>query len=643
MCGIVGILARGGVVPPELLERATQSLAHRGPDDHGTVIVREVGPEAVEVGLGNRRLAILDLSPLGHQPMQDPETGNWIVHNGEVYNFREVRAKLEREGVAFRSHSDTEVVLKAYARWGERCVEEFRGMFAFAIWDARRHQLFVARDPMGIKPLYYFQSKSHFLFASEIRTLLGTGLVPKNIDTAGFLGYLTFGSVYEPASWIEGIRMLPPGCYLTWEKGAVREQPYWDLAGREGAPEVEQSVSREQSEERVHAVIDESVRMQLVSDVPVGVFLSGGIDSSSLVGILSRSGVRPSTFSIVFREAEFSEAEHSRAVASRFRTDHHEIAVSQDDVLAAIPSAIGAMDQPTMDGVNTYFVSQQAQAAGVKVALSGLGGDELFAGYSNFETVPRMERFAATWKHIPRGLRAAAAGAFASLGPENDQNRKLAALLRENGRLVHPYFLTRMLFTPTQREALTHTLEQHSGDGASPVSTSMDRFTAPLRERLERSQRLDPVNRVSYLEARCYMLNTLLRDSDFMSMAHGLEVRVPLIDHRLAELTMQLPGAWKMSKSAPKPLLVGALRGALPDSIVHRPKRGFTLPFERWVREALRPEVEKSIGKLSGGPLAGLVSEQAAKAVWGDFLTGKTSWTRPWALFVAQRWCEQNL
>ena len=329
-------------------------------------------------------------------------------------------------------------------------------------------------------------------------------------------------------------------------------------------------------------------------------------------------------------------------MAARFRTDHHEIPVSQDDVLAAIPAAVGAMDQPTMDGVNTYFVSQRARAAGVKVALSGLGGDELFAGYSNFESVPRMERFVATWKHVPRELRAAAAGVFRGLSRENDQNRKLAALLRENGRLLHPYFLTRMLFTPRQREAL---MRSSGGDSEGSVSTEREsaRFTAALRERLEQTQRLDPVNRVSYLEARCYMLNTLLRDSDFMSMAHGLEVRVPLIDHRLAEQAMALPGAWKVSKTTPKPLLVGALRGALPESIVHRPKRGFTLPFERWMREALRPEVEGALGKIADGPLGSFVSGAAAQAVWSDFLTGRTSWTRPWALFVAQRWCEQNL
>jgi asparagine synthase (glutamine-hydrolysing) len=630
MCGIVGILARGGAVSPEMLEKATRSLAHRGPDDHGTVIVREQVPEAVEIGLGNRRLAILDLSPLGHQPMQDPETGNWIVHNGEVYNFREVRAKLEREGVAFRSQSDTEVVLKAYGRWGQRCLEEFRGMFAFAIWDAQRQRLFLARDPMGIKPLYYAQTASHFLFASEIRTLLGTGLIPRKVDSAGLRSYLTFGSVYEPATWIECIRMLPPGCFLTWDRGEVREQSYWDLNCSTAA---ERADSRKELEERVHAVIDESVRMQLVSDVPVGVFLSGGIDSSSLVGILSRSGVRPSTFSIVFREAEFSEAQHSRAVAQCFQTDHHEITVSQDDVLQAIPEAIAAMDQPTVDGINTYFVSQQARAAGVKVALSGLGGDELFAGYSNFVTVPRMERFREAWQHVPGSLRAAAAGVFAGLRPENDQNRKLAALLRENGRLVHPYFLTRMLFTPGQRETLSRV----------PNREAAQRFEDSLRARLGATKRLDAVNRVSYLESRCYMLNTLLRDSDFMSMAHGLEVRVPLIDHRLAEQAMRLPGAWKMSKAEPKPLLVGALRGALPESIVHRPKRGFTLPFERWVREALRPEVEGALRKISDGALGSEWSGQAATSVWSDFVSGKTSWTRPWALFVAQRWCEQNV
>lgn len=642
MCGIVGILSRGTPVDTEVLERATRSLAHRGPDDQGTVILRENSPEPVEVGLGNRRLAILDLSPLGHQPMQDPETGNWIVHNGEVYNFRDVRAKLEREGVAFRSQSDTEVVLKAYGRWGARSVAEFRGMFAFAVWDTQRKRLFVARDPMGIKPLYYFRSDRHFLFASELRTLLGTGLVPRRMDAAGLDSYLTFGSVYEPRTLIENVRMLGPGCSLIWERGESGEIQYWNLGGAQDAGAAKDFGSGERTaiEERVHAAIDDSVRMQLVSDVPVGVFLSGGIDSSALVGILQRNGVQASTFSIVFREAKFSEAEHSRVVAQAFGSNHHEITVSQEDLFKAIPAAMGAMDQPTVDGVNSYFISQQARAAGVKVALSGLGGDELFAGYSNFRSVPRMERFTRMWGHMPPTMRGAVADAFARLRPENDQNRKLAALVRENGRIVHPYFLARMLFTPAQRaELLAGDLEVENSNWVEASAQT----NAQLRQRLERTREMDSINRVSYLEARCYMLNTLLRDSDFMSMAHGLEVRVPLIDHRLAENALAVPGPWKLGHNSPKPLLVGALRGELPESIVHRPKRGFTLPFEEWLREGLRVEVESSIQRIEAGALRGRIQGTAARRIWSDFLRGATSWTRPWALFVLERWSGQHL
>jgi asparagine synthase (glutamine-hydrolysing) len=635
VCGIVGILARGSVVPEELLERATRSLAHRGPDDHGTVIVRESVPEAIELGLGNRRLAILDLSPLGHQPMQDPATGNWLVHNGEIYNFREIRAQLEREGEKFTSQSDTEVILKAYARWGEECVAHFRGMFAFALWDAQRHCLFIARDPMGIKPLYYYQSDRHFLFASELRTLLQTGLVERKLNQAALLNYLAFGSVYEPDSLIDGVSALAPGSFLVWERGTLTTRRYWDLADDVGPPEAIGSANTDRAAqpERVYELLDESVRMQLVSDVPVGVFLSGGIDSSSLVAILSRSGVRPSTFSIVFPEADYSEAEHSRAIATLFKTDHHELAVSQHDAFATIPDALRAMDQPTIDGVNTYFVSQRTRAAGVKVALSGLGGDEVFGGYGSFHAVPRMERFGRLWANVPGAARRAVSGTYEMLAPASDQNRKLAALIRGNGRVVHPYFLSRMLFAPTKRAEL---LQSISDD-------ALRRADAPLRENLRHTEALDPINRVSYLESRCYMLNTLLRDSDFMSMAHGLELRVPLIDHQLARLVMGIPGSVKTGGSSPKHLLVEALSGALPDTLVRRPKRGFTLPFEHWMRGALRSEMESTLKRIATAPLGGVLNAKGAREVWADFLTGETSWSRPWSLFVLQRWCEQNV
>src|ERR1700722_10946193 len=632
MCGIFGMIARGAPVLPEVLERATQALAHRGPDDGGTIILHD-DSEAIEIGLGNRRLAILDLSPLGHQPMNDPATGNWIVYNGEIYNFREVRNQLQQEGHHFISLSDTEVILRAYAHWGERCVHQFRGMFAFAIWDAARHRLFAARDPMGIKPFYFYQSDRYFLFSSEVRALLGTGLVPRRIDPAGLVSYLSFGSLYEPNTLLEGVRSLAPGHFMTWAKGEMTESQYWDLIDSSAADsEVSSGKNREARESEIAQLLDESVRMQLVSDVPVGVFLSGGIDSSVLVSILSRSGNTPATFSIVFREADYSEAEYSREIAQVFHTDHHEITVSQSDVLTAIAPAIHAMDLPTIDGINTYFISEKTRTAGVKVALSGLGGDEMFAGYSSFRTVPRMQRFAKVWSHLPAATREQIESCFAVVAPPNDQSRKLGALSQAT---VDPYFLSRMLFTANQRRDLLPTIKRDSLDSG--------RAEATLTDSIKRAQSLDPINRVSYLEARCYMLNTLLRDSDFMSMAHGLEVRVPLIDHRLARCVLALPGMWKLNSGTPKPMLIKALGGSLPDNIVHRAKKGFTLPFEHWLRDELRPVVEASMRKVGEGVLGVLIGERAAFQVWQDFLEGRTSWSRPWSLYVLQSWCEQHL
>jgi asparagine synthase (glutamine-hydrolysing) len=634
MCGIVGILARNASLDPDLLERATQSLAHRGPDDSGTVIIRGTIPQAVEIGLGHRRLAILDLSPLGHQPMQDTETGNWIVYNGEIYNFCEIREELEREGASFRGHSDTEVLLRAYGRWGEGCLPKLRGMFAFAIWDARQHQLFLARDPMGIKPLYYFCSDRYFLFASEVRTLLCTGLVPRRIDRAGLLSYLAFGSACDPVTLVEAVSALPPGNSLVWENGTLREKMYWDLgAGKDQAGNSTVSpgrAGRRHVEDELHAALAESIQMHMVSDVPVGIFLSGGIDSSTVTGILSRAGARLKTFSIVFLEAEYSEAEYSRLVARTFHTEHHELLVSQRDALVAIPQALEAMDQPTVDGLNTYFVSRQTRAAGIKVVLSGLGGDELFAGYSTFRTVPRMERFLRIWHRLPKFVQQSLSNAFGSLVSDTDQSKKLKALVSSNGNLLHPYFLSRMLFTPEREAALFPSFD----------ASDLDRSRAPLEYYISRAISLDPVNRVSYLESRCYMLNTLLRDTDVMSMAHGLEVRVPLVDHRLAEKLSCVPGAWKMDRQIPKPLLVTALRGALPEPVIHRPKRGFTLPFEHWLRDELREEVETTLGKTAKGPLSQLVNAAEVASVWTDFQQGRTSWSRPWSLYVLQRWCE---
>ena len=628
MCGIFGTFVQSGQPDEGLLEKAARCMAHRGPDDSGTVVIAM--PSGGWLGLAHRRLSIIDLSPLGHQPMHDRATGNWIVFNGEIYNFRELRAELVSEGHRFETQSDTEVVLAAYRAWGEGAFARLRGMFALGLWDAPRQILLLARDPLGIKPLYYFHNGGNFAFASEIRTLLQTGFAPRKLDPNGLLSYLEFGSVYEPWTIIDNVRSVPAGSIISFAGSKLSVREYWnplsatDRAGGE-------SESSGYSRQSLRRALREAVLSHLVSDVPVGVFLSGGIDSSSLVAVMSQAGVRPATFSLVFREEEFNEAEHSRKIAHRFATDHHEILVSEQDALAAMPEALGAMDQPTMDGINTWFVSARTRAAGVKVALTGLGADEMFAGYSNFRRVPQMELAAGPLRTLPAFVRLPVAGALAALGARNDRTRKLAEIASGERERLHPYFLARSLFTSAERKSL------YAGD----YETAESAVHGVLDESLTATRSLDPVNRVSYLESTWYMRNTLLRDSDFMSMAHGLELRVPFLEPTLVEACFRIPGKEKLRGKLPKPLLLRSLGVELPREIVNRPKRGFTLPLERWMRAELKPQVESA---FQGGALNGAgVDSGAAAGVWDRFLAGETSWSRPWSLYVLGHWCERNL
>lgn len=623
MCGIFGIFASKAGVSQETLDAAVGSLTHRGPDDCGTAIINTGDGE---LGLAHTRLSIIDLSPLGHQPMFDPATGNCIVFNGEIYNFRELRSQLEYGGNRFLSHSDTEVILAAYRTWGEESFSKLRGMFAFALWDATLGRLLLVRDPLGIKPLYYAKTNQHFLFASEVRTLLNTGLIARGLDPDGLFSFLAYGSVYEPQTIIEGIFAVPPGHLMSLEDGRPRTRAFWSLpAGDEGG---ESSASKD-SVRALPSLLRDAVISHLVSDVPVGVFLSGGIDSSSLVAIMRQAGVRPATFSLVFREEEFNEAEHSRLIARQFSTDHHEIMVSENDALASLPEALRAMDQPTIDGVNTWLVSAKARAAGVKVALTGLGADEMFAGYSNFQRIPQMEKASARLAKLPSLVREPVAASISLLGKTSDRKRKLSELAA--GSSTHPYFLARSLFTADERRDL------YEGDDEAAeckLETAEQDFVAATRN-------LDPVNRVSYLESACYMRNTLLRDSDFMSMAHGLELRVPFLDRALVETCFRIPGNEKVQGASPKSLLLRNLRVELPGEIVNRPKKGFTLPFERWLRSEMKSRVEQAL-RDQAMCWAGL-RPGAPSQVWQRFLKGQTSWSRPWSLFVLQQWCEQNL
>jgi asparagine synthase (glutamine-hydrolysing) len=628
VCGIAGFIAPDDEAS---IARMISALGHRGPDGQGSAPLRCGGQTAG--WFGHKRLAILDLSKAGHQPMSTDDGRFTITYNGEVFNFREVREKLERAGEHFISRSDTEVILKAFRAWGEKCLHELRGMFAIAIWDAKLGRLFLARDRLGIKPLYYHAANGHFFFASELRALLACGQLPRHLNAEGILDYLRFGSVSDPDTMIEGAMALLPGHYLIWEKGSLQDVEYWEIpCFSQASPSTGKAEKPgEDTVAELRSVLWEAARQRLVSDVPIGVFLSGGVDSSALVGMLSSESADPvNTFSLVFRECDFDEAVYSRAVASHFGTHHHELVLSQHDALVAIPDAIRAMDQPSVDGINTYIISQEARRAGIRVALTGLGGDEIFGGYSSFKTVPSMERFVQSWSRVPKSVRGCLSASLSHLLPDGERNHKIKALLQENGHAVHPYALSRMLFVPDRIKRLSRVSGETVSGGRALART------------LAAASNFDPINRVSYLELRNYMANTLLRDADCMSMAHGLELRVPFIDHKLVEFLFTIPGAFKIGGQIAKPLLVQVTAGLLPEMIVRRRKRGFTLPFQHWLRDELRPEVETTFRKEKS-PLADFVDLAGMREVWREFLGGHTSWTRPWALFVLHRWCEVNL
>jgi asparagine synthase (glutamine-hydrolysing) len=617
MCGISGIIAQG--VQPEkagaALQRMTDALAHRGPDAEG---VWNNG----HAYLGHRRLSIIDLSEGGRQPMFSYDKRYAIVYNGELYNYRELRLQLQRavQGTSeqpyfFKTQSDTEVILAAYMRWGKDCLARFNGMFAFAIYDTITRTLFIARDRLGIKPLYYAELEKDFLFASEVRSLLKSGLVDKTIDRASLVDYLRYQTVHAPATIFSGIKMLMPGHFLWLENGRLELQSWW---------KAEKSISAEsegKSYEQVCADIKRlfyaAVERRLVADVPFGAFLSGGIDSSAVVGAMaSVSTQQTRTFSVVFDESEYSEARYSRLVAKKFNTDHHEIRLTPEEFLGQVPEALAAMDHPSGDGPNTYIVSKATRRAGITMALSGLGSDELFAGYDIFKRSYRLER--QWWLNLfPRMLRVPAAVAIGAL--KNDvASKKVAEILAKplvNFNYAYP--VSRQVL-PDKR--IRRLLDIHD--------LPMNQVYRHLRL-MEFSSKSHRLSKYSLAELGTYMQNTLLRDTDQMSMAVALEVRVPFLDYKLVEYVLGVKDAFKYPHT-PKKLLVDALGDLLPAEIIHRKKMGFVLPWALWMKNELRPFCRENLSGLSE---IGFNQKEINK-LWSDFEKGDptASWSRIWPL-----------
>jgi asparagine synthase (glutamine-hydrolysing) len=636
MCGICGVV---GVTESESTEGVVRQMMgqmhHRGPDDEGIFVDNSVV-------LGMRRLSIIDLRG-GQQPVFNEDGTVVVVFNGEIYNFQELRSTLESRGHAFRTRSDTEVVVHAYEEWGEDCVDYLEGMFAFALAETSKStrrgnpRVLLARDRLGIKPLYYALVDGTLLFASEVRSLLASGQVEPRLSQPALRSYLLFGSVVEPMTLVDGVFSLPPGHRIIISAAArhsnIRPEPYWDFAESAQPTLDTKEPERGNATAFLRSLLEESVDSHLVADVPIGIFLSSGIDSTALVSLAAQKGGPVYTLTVIFEERAFSEAEVARRTAQRFGTIHQELSLSAEDVLARLSEAVGALDQPSMDGINSYFVSWAARQTGLKVALSGLGADEIFGGYNTFRSTPGAQSAAALARSVPfHSLLGSAAEKVSTLVSKKDAHRKMAALWRDPNFLPHPYFYTRLLFTPTQVRGLMSS----NGVGAA------EPWEDWLAQTAKGSEQLDDFTAVSCLESRSYMVNTLLRDTDAMSMANSLEVRVPFLDHPLVEYVTRLPGSIKCIDGIPKSLLVDAMGDLLPREVVSQPKRTFTLPWEHWLRGPLKKEMEAEFNTIAPS-LKKCVDERAIRRVWTSFLKGKTSWSRVWSLFVLNRWAYNHL
>jgi len=642
MCGIAGILGRIDERSRVALGRMSAAMVHRGPDDEGSW-ESPPGPDGRGALLTFRRLSILDLSPAGHQPMVDPVGGHVLVFNGEVYNFQALRERLVRAGQSFQSTGDAAVVLRSLALEGPEALPSFRGMFGFACWDPQARTLLLARDALGIKPLYVARNPDRngswsVAFASEVRALLASGLLgTPRLDRWAAASVAWNGFVVGPRTAVEGIESLLPGELAVYrdDGNLVRSGPYWSF------PEV--GTGPVATEEELAAVLEESVRRHLVSDVPLGVFLSGGIDSSSVANLARHAALGPvHTFTLAFEEEEFNEGHAARAIARAIGTEHREVMLTEQRFLGQMEQALDSLDQPTFDGLNSYFMSRAVRDAGFTVALVGTGGDELFGGYTSFHDLPVLQRWARRLAFLPRAalvrvaelMLAALQGQHGAI-PRQTRWAKLPEMVRRGDDLLALYQLAYALFLPEfQRQLL----------GPELAEALVDGLPAQFRARLEGEVRgRSELAAISVLEQRLFLGERLLRDNDAASMAASIEQRLPLVDQVLLETVLRLPDAARYEPVLRKAMLRrSGLRGLDP-ALFERPKRGFVLPYDRWIRQSLSPDVERTLRDPEAVRSAGLQPEAVGR-LWEAFRAGAPGlyWSRVWAVYVLVRWCQRH-
>jgi len=620
MCGISGIYGLEKLVDPRSIVNAmNDALSHRGPNASG-IFLRD------ELCLGHRRLSIIDLDSASDQPFLDPSGRYSLVFNGEIYNYRKIREQLKNWN--FRTQGDTEVLMAAYAEWGIECLEMFNGMFAFALWDAQEKRLILARDRMGIKPLYIAMVDGSIVFASELRAILKSGLIDPSIDRDSLWSYLQYQTVHGNATLVKGVQMLPAAHYLSIHDAEQDLNRYW-FPGDKFIPGLDQG-NRKLVLEKVKEKLYTSVERRLVADVPFGAFLSGGIDSSAIVALMAQaSSTQVSTFSVTFNEAGFSEASYAKLIADTYSTAHHEIKLKPEDFMQNLPAALDAMDHPSGDGPNSYVLSKVTKEAGITMALSGLGGDELFAGYGLFDHASKMLEM--KWLQMyPMFMRRIIAACI-RLIKRDAQGMKMAELMTLPWMdIFHVYPEMRKVLTDRDVSKLSHMNGEEINRRMRTYLLSFpDRWTSWTR-----------TSQISWCEMNTYMRDTLLRDTDQMSMAHALEVRVPFLDHELVEYVLGLPDQMKKGDST-KSLLVDAMGPLIPREIIDRPKMGFTLPWEHWMKGPLKEFCESHLKRLAA---RGILDPEHTDRMWNLFLKGdlRYTWARLWHLIVLEYWLEKN-
>ena len=618
------------------------AMSHRGPDGDG-YWESPSDDRGFGVMLAHRRLTILDLTPAAAQPMVDPVTGQVIVFNGEIYNFVELRAHLTAEGQAFESTGDTAVMLRALSLYGSQALRRLRGMFAFALWDPTKKRLLLARDPLGIKPLYFARNADpggewSLIFASEVRAILASRLLGKprlNPYTSAAVAWNGF--TVTPETAIVGVESMWPGQLRVFDLlGKERlSEFYWTVPAANGAHQI--------SESELSRALEESVRLHLTSDVPLGVFLSGGVDSASVANLAHNTSRAPvHTFTLAFEEQEYNEGIIAKRIAKAIGTQHQEIVLTAHRFIEQLDAALDSLDQPTFDGLNSYYMSQAVREAGFKVALVGTGGDELFGGYTSFRDLPTFARWSKSANWVPRGVVLRLAKLVSSVlqpsrGSVPPQTRwaKFPEMVRCDSDLLSLYQLAYALFLPDFQQQLV------SGPLADAVRSGLplDMRTRLLDEIRSRS----PLSTISILEQRLFLGERLLRDTDATSMAASIEVRLPLVDQVLLETVNRLDDTERFYPLGKKSILrrIG-LRGLDP-ALFERPKTGFVLPYDRWLREGLRNVLDKTMRDPEAVKLAGL-NPEAVERLWQAFLDGALGlyWSRVWALFVLIRWCQRH-